>query len=125
MSWLGFEAEVGERERAGGQEGRRHQQPSFFQPLDPLFRRARTARSRRTLPSRRLPPRNARTRTHLPPPPPSLSPPPGFGIFERKERAARVGRNPKTGAELQIKAKKYPAFTAGKTFKDRVAVGEE
>jgi nucleoid DNA-binding protein len=32
-----------------------------------------------------------------------------------------VGRNPKTGAELQIAAKKYPAFTAGKTFKDKVA----
>ena len=51
-----------------------------------------------------------------------LSPiPSGFGIFESKVRKARKGRNPKTGATIQIAAKSYPAFTAGKTFKDRVA----
>ena len=38
----------------------------------------------------------------------------GFGTFERRERAARVGRNPQTGAEIQIAAKKVPAFSAGK-----------
>lgn len=45
----------------------------------------------------------------------------GFGSFERKERAARIGRNPKTGAELEIPAAKVPAFSAGKSFKDKVA----
>jgi len=41
----------------------------------------------------------------------------GFGTFEVRERAARVGRNPKTGAELKIKASKVPAFKAGATLK--------
>ena len=45
----------------------------------------------------------------------------GFGTFERRERAARTGRNPQTGAELKIPAKKVPAFSAGKKFKDAVA----
>jgi DNA-binding protein HU-beta len=45
----------------------------------------------------------------------------GFGTFERRERAERTGRNPQTGAEIQIPAKKVPAFTAGKKFKDAVA----
>ena len=45
----------------------------------------------------------------------------GFGTFERRERAARTGRNPQTGAELKIAAKKVPAFSAGKKFKDAVA----
>jgi DNA-binding protein HU-beta len=45
----------------------------------------------------------------------------GFGTFEPRERAARTGRNPQTGAEIQIAAKKVPAFTAGKKFKDLVA----
>ncbi|HCJ51073.1 MAG: integration host factor subunit alpha [Gallionellales bacterium CG_4_10_14_3_um_filter_54_96] len=41
----------------------------------------------------------------------------GFGTFEVRERAARVGRNPKTGKELKIKASKAPAFKAGATLK--------
>ncbi len=41
----------------------------------------------------------------------------GFGTFERRERAARSGRNPQTGKELKIPARKVPAFTAGKKFK--------
>ena len=37
----------------------------------------------------------------------------GFGTFEVKERAERIGRNPATGAEIKIEACKYPAFSAG------------
>ncbi len=44
----------------------------------------------------------------------------GFGSFEVRKRAARVGRNPKTGAELKIKASKVPAFKAGATLKAAV-----
>lgn len=44
----------------------------------------------------------------------------GFGTFAVKERAARVGRNPQTGAEIQIAASKIPSFKAGKTLKDAV-----
>ena len=44
----------------------------------------------------------------------------GFGTFEVKERAARSGRNPKTGETIQIAASKHPAFTAGKALKDSV-----
>jgi DNA-binding protein HU-beta len=44
----------------------------------------------------------------------------GFGSFEARKRAARTGRNPKTGAVLNIPAKSVPAFTAGKQFKDVV-----
>ena len=47
----------------------------------------------------------------------------GFGTFERRERAARTGRNPQTGEEMQIRASKAPAFKAGKTFKDAVDEG--
>lgn len=42
----------------------------------------------------------------------------GFGTFEVKERAARMGRNPATGAPTEIAAKKIPSFKAGKGFKD-------
>jgi DNA-binding protein HU-beta len=45
----------------------------------------------------------------------------GFGSFEVKTRAARTGRNPQTGAELDIPAKNVPAFKAGKELKDAVA----
>lgn len=45
----------------------------------------------------------------------------GFGTFERRDRQAREGRNPKTGKKLQIPATKVPAFSAGKQFKDAVA----
>ena len=44
----------------------------------------------------------------------------GFGTFEVRKRAARVGRNPATGAELKIKASKQPAFKAGATLKAAV-----
>ena len=44
----------------------------------------------------------------------------GFGTFERRARAARTGRNPQTGATLKIAAKKVPAFSAGKKFKELV-----
>lgn len=44
----------------------------------------------------------------------------GFGTFEVRERASRVGRNPKTGEELKISASKVPAFKAGKALKDKV-----
>ncbi|MDB5971755.1 MAG: family DNA-binding protein [Hydrocarboniphaga sp.] len=44
----------------------------------------------------------------------------GFGTFQVRERAARVGRNPKTGATLKIKASKTPSFKAGKALKDAI-----
>ncbi len=44
----------------------------------------------------------------------------GFGSFEVRKRAVRTGRNPKTGAELKIKASKVPAFKAGATLKAAV-----
>ena len=43
----------------------------------------------------------------------------GFGIFEVKEREARVGRNPRTKESVQIPAAKVPTFKASKTLKDR------
>ncbi|MGD2117244.1 MAG: HU family DNA-binding protein [Chromatiales bacterium] len=44
----------------------------------------------------------------------------GFGTFTVRERAARTGRNPQTGATIQIAASKSPAFKAGKALKDAV-----
>ncbi|BAN69283.1 HU family DNA-binding protein [endosymbiont of unidentified scaly snail isolate Monju] len=44
----------------------------------------------------------------------------GFGTFTLRERAARKGRNPKTGETIEIAASKSPAFKAGKAFKDAV-----
>jgi len=44
----------------------------------------------------------------------------GFGTFEVRERAARTGRNPQTGEEIQIAASRVPAFRAGKALKDSV-----
>jgi DNA-binding protein HU-beta len=44
----------------------------------------------------------------------------GFGSFEVRERAERIGRNPQTGAEMTIPAKKVPAFKPGKQLKDSV-----
>jgi len=41
----------------------------------------------------------------------------GFGTFSVSKRAARTGRNPQTGKEIKIKAKKVPKFTAGKALK--------
>lgn len=45
----------------------------------------------------------------------------GFGKFDVKERAARKGRNPKTGEEFDLPATKVPHFKAGKGLKDAVA----
>jgi DNA-binding protein HU-beta len=44
----------------------------------------------------------------------------GFGGYEKRERAARKGRNPQTGEEMDIAAKHVPAFRPGKGFKDAV-----
>ena len=44
----------------------------------------------------------------------------GFGTFEVRERAARTGKNPATGATIEIAACKAPAFKAGKALKDAV-----
>ena len=44
----------------------------------------------------------------------------GFGTFSVKERAARTGRNPRTGEPLEIPAAKVPSFKAGKALKDAV-----
>ncbi|MFC0178811.1 HU family DNA-binding protein [Thorsellia kenyensis] len=44
----------------------------------------------------------------------------GFGSFDVRERAARKGRNPKTGAEIDIAASKVPGFRAGKALKESV-----
>jgi DNA-binding protein HU-beta len=44
----------------------------------------------------------------------------GFGTFSVRDRAARTGRNPRTGETIQIKASKNPAFKAGKALKDAV-----
>lgn len=45
----------------------------------------------------------------------------GFGAFEVKSRAARLGRNPKTKEPIEIPASKVPVFKAGKALKDAVA----
>ena len=42
----------------------------------------------------------------------------GFGTFSVKQRKARLGRNPKTGEQIQIKARKVPAFQAGSELKN-------
>ncbi len=44
----------------------------------------------------------------------------GFGTFEVRKRAARTGRNPRSGAAIKIKAAKVPAFRAGTGLKDAV-----
>lgn len=44
----------------------------------------------------------------------------GFGTFEVRERAAREGKNPQTGAAIKIPASKVPAFKAGQAFKDSI-----
>jgi DNA-binding protein HU-beta len=45
----------------------------------------------------------------------------GFGSFEVRKREARKGRNPQTGAEIKIAARKVPVFKPGKALKDAVA----
>lgn len=44
----------------------------------------------------------------------------GFGTFAVSKRAARIGRNPRTGAAIKIKAAKIPKFRPGKSLKDAV-----
>jgi len=44
----------------------------------------------------------------------------GFGTFSVRDRAARTGRNPRTGEVIQIKASKSPGFKAGKALKDAI-----
>jgi DNA-binding protein HU-beta len=44
----------------------------------------------------------------------------GFGTFSVNQRKARKGRNPQTGEQIKIKAKKVPKFVAGKALKDAV-----
>ncbi|MCF8010109.1 MAG: HU family DNA-binding protein [Clostridiales bacterium] len=45
----------------------------------------------------------------------------GFGTFEIRERAARKGRNPQTGEEIEIAASKVPVFKAGKALRENVS----
>jgi DNA-binding protein HU-beta len=45
----------------------------------------------------------------------------GFGSFEKRDRQAREGRNPRTGESMTIAATSVPAFSAGKSFKEKVA----
>jgi DNA-binding protein HU-beta len=45
----------------------------------------------------------------------------GFGSFEKRERSQREGRNPKTGESMTIAATSVPGFSAGKSFKEKVA----
>ena len=47
----------------------------------------------------------------------------GFGTFSVRHRAARMGRNPQTGASMHIAASKVPGFKAGKALKDKVKHG--
>jgi DNA-binding protein HU-beta len=49
----------------------------------------------------------------------------GFGVFERRERAARAGRNPRTGAVIQVPAANVPAFRPGTGFRDVVSGARE
>jgi len=44
----------------------------------------------------------------------------GFGTFEVRDRAARKARNPQTGEEIDVPARRSPAFRAGKSLKDVV-----
>jgi DNA-binding protein HU-beta len=48
----------------------------------------------------------------------------GFGTFKVGDRAARKGRNPRTGEPIDIAASKSPKFTVGKIFKDKVALSK-
>jgi DNA-binding protein HU-beta len=47
----------------------------------------------------------------------------GFGVFEKRVRAARTARNPRTGESVKVKKTSVPAFRAGASFKDQVASG--
>ncbi|NUS66137.1 MAG: HU family DNA-binding protein, partial [Saccharothrix sp.] len=45
----------------------------------------------------------------------------GFGVFEKRARAARTARNPRTGETVKVKKTNVPAFRAGSTFKDVIS----
>ncbi len=45
----------------------------------------------------------------------------GFGTFQVRERAARTARNPRTGEQVQVPARKHPSFKAAKKLKDSIA----
>jgi integration host factor subunit beta len=49
----------------------------------------------------------------------------GFGAFSVKERPARTGRNPRTGAPVQVEAKRVPFFKTGKELRERLNDGAE
>jgi integration host factor subunit beta len=48
----------------------------------------------------------------------------GFGSFRTRQRKPRIGRNPKTGAKVEVRAKKIPFFKPSKELKDLVNTGE-
>jgi DNA-binding protein HU-beta len=48
----------------------------------------------------------------------------GFGVFEKRARAARTARNPRTGESVRVKKTNVPAFRAGTRFRDEVATGK-
>jgi DNA-binding protein HU-beta len=48
----------------------------------------------------------------------------GFGVFEKRDRAARTARNPRTGESVKVKKTSVPAFRPGATFKELVAAGK-
>jgi DNA-binding protein HU-beta len=48
----------------------------------------------------------------------------GFGVFEKRVRAARTARNPRTGEAVKVKKTSVPAFRAGASFRDMVASGK-
>ena len=49
----------------------------------------------------------------------------GFGVFEKRARAARTARNPRTGETVKVKKTNVPAFRAGSTFKDVISGTQE
>ena len=49
----------------------------------------------------------------------------GFGAFSVKERAPRIGRNPRTGESVQVPAKRTPAFKTGKALRERLNGADE
>ena len=50
---------------------------------------------------------------------------PGFGTFEKRERAAREARNPQTGEKIKLKKTNVPAFKASSKFKEYVAMSKK
>ena len=48
----------------------------------------------------------------------------GFGAFSTRQRDARVGRNPRTGASVDVDAKRVPYFKPGKEMRERLNLGE-